>query len=615
MDYSTLVEIYEKLGKTTKRLEKTAIIAELLSETKTEEADKITLLLNGRIFPEWSEEKIGIAAKTMLKALAVASGIPQDKIEQEWKKVGDLGLIAEKLMAKKKQATLFSHKLTVTKVFENLKKLATITGEGAVDQKVKLLAELLSNASPLEAKYISRTALEQMRVGIGDGTLRDAIARSCFPTFVQLFGEAEKGDKKSDEKKCRNISAIEEIDAHDRKECLVFESEYQAREAYNKLIIALEHAHNMTNDFGQVLAIARTKGYKGLLAVDIEPFRPVQVMLYQKAKDIAEAFEAVGKPAAFEYKYDGFRIECHKVGEKIKLYTRNFEEVTKQFPDVVEAVKKHVKCESCIFDSEVVGFNPKTTQYVAFQQISQRIRRKYDIEATVKKLPVEVNVFDILYYNGKSVIDKPFNERRALLSKIIHPKEREIVLSRIIVTEKKEEAQKFYNEALDKGNEGVMAKNLEAVYKPGSRVGFGVKVKPVMESLDLAIVGAEWGEGKRARWMTSFIIACRDEEGNLVEIGKVGTGIKELEGEGVTFQFFTDTLKKDIIEEKGKEIKLKPQLVIEVVYEEIQKSPTYSSGYALRFPRFIRIREDKGIKDCSTLKQVEELYREQRGRK
>lgn len=629
MDYSTLVEVYERITKTSKRLEKTAIVAELLRETKTEEADKITLLINGRVFPEWSEQKIGVASKIISKAIAVATGISPEKVEQEWKKTGDLGDVAENLIQKKKQATLFSNKLSVTKVFTNLQKLATISGEGSVDQKVQLLAELLTSASPTEAKYLMRTVLEELRVGVGEGSLRDAIAWSCFPQFIQLFGERgekeiertekEKTTKKKmneiDESKCKKIESIEEIDKYKNTEKLLFVSEEEARSAYNRLIAALDHGYNMTNDFGKVIAIAREKGYNGLLAMEIQPFRPVQVMLYQKAKDIKDAFATVGKPAAFEYKYDGFRIECHIVGDKIKLYTRNFEDVTKQFPDVVDAVKKHVKCENCIFDSEVVGFDSKTTQYVAFQRISQRIKRKYDIEEAVKKLPVEVNVFDILYYNGKSTIDKPFHERRAILNKIMHPKDRVIVLSRIMITDKEEEANKFYNEALDKGNEGIMVKNLEAIYKPGSRVGFGVKVKPVMESLDVAIVGADWGEGKRSKWMTSFTVAIRDEEKKLVTIGKVGTGIKELEGEGVTFQQLTEMLKEDILEEKGKEVTVKPKIVIEVHYEEIQKSTTYSSGYALRFPRLIRLREDKGIKDCSTTEQVEELYKEQRGRK
>jgi DNA ligase 1 len=338
-------------------------------------------------------------------------------------------------------------------------------------------------------------------------------------------------------------------------------------------------------------------------------------MLYKKADDIKNAFKQVGKPAAFEYKYDGFRIECHKEKDKIRLYTRNFEDVTKQFPDVVDAVKGHIACDSCIFDSEVVGYKKKTTQYLPFQKISQRIRRKYNIKETAEEFPVEVNVFDLLYLDGKSTIDKPFNERRKLLTKILKPKERTIVLSRIMITESEEEANRFYNEALDKGNEGVMAKNLEAIYKPGSRVGFGVKVKPVMESLDLVIVGAEWGEGKRASWLTSFIVACRDNDDNLQTIGKVSTGLKELEAEGTTFKHLTKLLKPLITEEKGKEVKVKQEIIIEVHYEEIQKSTKYSSGYALRFPRFIRLREDRGAHDCSLLDQVEELFDEQRGQK
>lgn len=233
----------------------------------------------------------------------------------------------------------------------------------------------------------------------------------------------------------------------------------------------------------------------------------------------------------------------------------------------------------------------------------------------VKKLPVELNVFDLLYYNGKRTIDQPFHERRKLLSTIIHPKDRVIVLSRIMVTDKEEEANKFYNEALDKGNEGIMIKNIEAIYKPGRRVGYGVKVKPVMESLDVTIVGAEWGEGKRTTWLTSFIIACRGEDNELLTIGKVSTGIKELEEEGVSYKYMTDLLKEDIVEEKGKVVQLKSRVVIEVHYEEIQKSPSYVSGYALRFPRFIRIREDRNPANCSTLKEVEKLYKEQRGRK
>ncbi len=337
-------------------------------------------------------------------------------------------------------------------------------------------------------------------------------------------------------------------------------------------------------------------------------------MLYQKAKDIEDAFERVGKPAAFEFKYDGLRIQAHKIDGKITLFTRNFEDVTKQFPDLVDALKKHVKSDSIILDGEAVGFDKSTTQYLPFQMISQRIKRKYNIEELADKFPVEYNVFDVLYYKGKNVLCEKFMERRGIISKVIDAIDRVIVPSMIIVTDKKDEASKFYQEALDVGNEGIMAKNLEAIYKPGSRVGFGVKIKPVMESLDLVIVGAEWGTGKRGKWLTSFIIACMDDEGNLQQVGKVSTGLKELEDEGTTYSQMTEFLKPLIISEKGKVVEVKPKIVIEVNYEEIQKSPTYASGYALRFPRFIRLREDRGINDCSSLDQVEDLFDMQRGR-
>ena len=358
----------------------------------------------------------------------------------------------------------------------------------------------------------------------------------------------------------------------------------------------------------------REKGLKGLKSTDIKVGKPIKVMLYQKAQNIKDAFERVKTPCALEYKYDGFRLAIHIMDEKIVLFTRGFEDVTEQFPDVVRYVKEHVKVKNAILDSEAVGFNKKTTQYMAFQSVSQRIKRKYNIDELAKNFPVEVNVFDILYHDGKSLLKEEFHKRRALLGKIIDPTPRKIVLSRIMITDKEEEANKFYQASLDAGNEGLMAKNLNAIYKPGSRVGFGVKLKPVMESLDLVIVGAEWGEGKRSNWLTSFLIACRDEEGNLVEMGKVGTGIKELEEEGVTFKQLTEMLQKHIISEKGKSITVKPTVVIEVHYEEIQKSPTYSSGFALRFPRFVRLREDRNVEDISDLGLVKSLYVGQRGR-
>lgn len=653
MKYIDLCEIYEKLESTSRRLEKTYYLSQLIKKTKAEELSEVMLLLEGRVFPLWDTRKLGMASRSVLKAINTATGIDTDKIENEWKKTGDLGLVAEMHTKQKKQATLFSQELTIKKVFNNLQKLSSMEGQGTVDMKTKLVAELLTSATPLEARYIIRTVLEDMRVGVGSGSLRDAIVWSEFPLIIgfELSGEGNQFYFKDKEKvkpdkiissksefdkinilKIKAISTEKEKKEQIEGKELSYDKEL-ARELFNYFVEKVEEAYNIANDWSDVITSVREKGLKGLSEINITPGKPVKVMLYQKAGNIAEAFERVGKPCAFEYKYDGFRLEIHIIDDKngknndkkeinpekhkkITLFTRSFENVTEQFPDVVEFVKKYVSedVKEAILDSEAVGFNPKTTQYLPFQSISQRIKRIYNIKELSKLFPVEVNVFDILYYNGKSMISEEFHKRRALLSKIIDPHPRKIVLSRIIITNKEEEANKFYQNSLDAGNEGVMAKNLEAIYKPGSRVGYGVKVKPVMESLDLVITGAEWGEGKRKGWLTSFVVACRDEEGNLVEIGKVGTGIKELEEEGVTFNKLTELLKPDIREEKGQEVKVKPKIVIEVHYEEIQKSPTYSSGYALRFPRFVRLREDRNVNDISTLKQVEELYKGQRGR-
>jgi len=305
-------------------------------------------------------------------------------------------------------------------------------------------------------------------------------------------------------------------------------------------------------------------------------------------------------------------LQCHKQGKDIKLFTRRLDNVTNQFPDVVEHLKKNVKGDEFILDSEAVGFDPKTEKYLPFQKISQRIKRKYDIEEIAKKFPVELNVFDILYYNGKTLINEDFIERRKILEKIVSNKKKQIVVVRNSITDNEKDVEKFYKESLAAGNEGIMFKKLDAPYKPGARVGHMVKMKPIMDTLDLVVVGAEWGTGRRANWLSSFTLACQDDDGNFIEIGKMGTGIKEKEEEGVSFEQLTNELKPLIISEKGREVKIKPKIILEVSYEEIQKSPTYSSGYALRFPRLVNIRLDRKASDASTLSMVEDYYEGQK---
>jgi len=580
MEYSKLVDVYEQLNKTTKRLEKTGIISEFLKEVGIDDMENVMLLLEGRIFPNYDAREIGVASRLMLKSLSAATGISIDKIEREWKKAGDLGLVAELIVKTKKQVTLHSAKLTVKKVFDNLRRLAELEGEGTVERKTQLIAELLTSAKPIESKYIVKTILGEMRIGVGEGSMRDAITWAFFGKDIGLKYTKEAND----------------IEVEDRA-------------VYNKYVDAVKRAYDVSNEFVLVAKAAKSDGLAGLENIEMQAGIPIQVMLALKADTIEESFETVGTPCAIEFKYDGFRIQGHKDNKgSIRLFTRRLEDVTKQFPDVVEFIKKNVEGKNFIIDSEAVGYNKKTGRYMPFQNISQRIKRKYDINRMADEFPVELNVFDIIYYEGKSLLNEEYQKRRELLEKVVEQEPKKIVLAKHKVTSNKKEVEQFFKEAVNAGNEGLMLKSLNAPYKPGARVGYMVKFKSIMETLDLVIVGAEWGEGKRSKWLSSYEIAAIDDNGNFVEVGRASTGLKEKKEEGLSFEEMTKMLKPLIISEKGKEVKVRPKIVIEVGYEEIQKSPTYESGFALRFPRVESLRIEKGPSEASTLEYVKKLY-------
>ena len=561
MRYKILTEVYEQLASTTKRLEKISILSKFLQTISEEDKDVLYLLI-GRIYPEYDERRIGISEQLVIKALAKATGTETGKIVQEWKKIGDLGKVAKVLTEKKKQSTLASHILTTKKVLDNLRKLPGLEGKGAVDKKMSLITELLTSAEPTEALYITRTLIGDLRIGLKDATIRDAMTNAFF-----------NGDKAASE--------------------------------------SIQKAIDKSNDVAEVFEIAKKGKLKPLNKVLLEVGKPIKAMLAQKAKNIEEGFEAVGKPAAIEYKYDGFRLIIHKKGDKIILFTRRLENVTNKFPEVVEYVKKYTKGQSFILDSEAVGYNKETKEYTPFQSISQRIRRKYDIEKTQKELPVEVNVFDILYYNGESLLDEPFEKRTKLISKILENHPYKIIHAKQIITGDENSASKFYKEALKSNQEGVMMKNLQSPYNPGSRVGHMLKIKPEQRDLDLVITGAEYGTGKRFGWMSSFILSCKQGK-EFLEIGKMGTGIKEKVEEGISFLELTEKLTPLIIKEKGREVSIKPHIVASITYQEIQHSPNYKSGYALRFPRLTALRPDKSTEDVATLEEVKEAYEKQK---
>ena len=562
MNYLTLSKLYEELSSTTKRLEKIEILSKFLRYLHEDDRDILYLLL-GNIYPQYDERKIGISNQIAIKAISKATGTSETNVTKQWKKIGDLGEVAEKLIGSKKQTTLHSHILTTQKVLTNLRKLPELEGKGTVSKKLALVTELLTSASAIEAKYLIRTLISDLRIGLQESTIRESLAKAFF-------------------KEPKSAAPI------------------------------IQKAIDKSNDLAEVFDVAKKSKIKELEKISLEVGKPIKAMLAQKVATIADGFKALGKPCAVEYKYDGFRLIIHKKAEEIKLFTRRLENVTKQFPEVVQYVKTYVKGNSFILDSEAVGFDAKTKEYQPFQSISQRIRRKYHIEKLQKKFPVEVNVFDIIYYNGKSFLDEPFEKRTALIKKIIKNKPYKIVCAKQIITSDEKKAEEFYKKALKDNQEGVMMKNLNSIYQPGSRVGHMLKIKPEVRDLDLVITGAEYGKGKRGGWMSSFILSCVNNKGEYFEIGKMGTGIKEIKGQGTTFNELTEKLTPLITKEKEKSVEIKPQIIVSVTYQEIQKSPNYKSGFALRFPRLTALREDKPLSEITTLEEIKKDFENQK---
>ncbi|MEM5815372.1 MAG: ATP-dependent DNA ligase [Candidatus Aenigmatarchaeota archaeon] len=557
MEYNTLVEYYEKLEKISSKIEKTKILAELFRNCDSKNLEMVTYLVQGIVYPKYMQIEMGIATQLMMKIISKAVGMPVEKIEEEFAKTGDLGLVVEKFIPKKRQSILFKKSLTIEMVFENLRKVALASGEGAQEKKIQTVYSMLLFASPKEAKYLVRTILGELRIGVAEGIVRDAIVEA----FLRKDEESEE---------------------------------------------AVDYAWNILSDFSIVAKIAKEEGIKGLKNVKIEFGRPIQVMLGEKAESIEEVVKEFGKIAA-EWKYDGMRTLIMKKNSNIKLFTRRQEDVTKQFPDLCELCLKRIEVEECVIEGETIAVNSQTGEPLAFQILSRRIHRKYDIEEMVKKIPIRIHLFDIVYLNGEMIINKPLIERRKILENIVKEVPGKFELAKQIISDNVKELEEFYQAALKAKQEGLMLKVLNSPYKFGRHVGGWYKIKPTMETLDLVIVGATWGEGSRAQWLTSYELAVRDPDtGNFLRCGMMSTGLSEEE-----YEMMTGLLKSLIIQEKGKEVKIRPKIVIEVKYQEIQKSPNYESGYALRFPAFVRIRDDKGPEEADTLERLIELYKSQ----
>ena len=577
MQFARVVDAYEKIEATTKRLEMTELLVGLLRETPKEDLDRVVYLTQGRIRPDYEGVELGLAEKMVMRVLAHATGLDDDRIARSWKEKGDLGLVAEQAIVARRQKPLESTPLTTAKVYEHLDAIAREAGEGSQDRKIRLLSDLLGNATPREAKYIVRMVVGQMRLGVADMTIVDALA-ATFATKVD----------------------------RDR----------------------VERAYNVSSDLGEVARMLASKGLDGLDEIHLKLFRPIRAMLAERLETLEEIFKRMGK-AALEYKYDGLRVQAHVSPKRIELFSRHLEITTRQFPEIVEGLRAAIREGGAIVEGEAVPVDPNTGEFLPFQEVSRRRGRKLEVERMAKEFPVTLFAFDCLLRGDEDLTSRPYTERRKALQAVLKPNE-SIRLATMRVTDDVKQADAFFDEALKAGCEGLMAKALDSTYDAGARGYQWIKFKKeysaaLNDTLDLVIVGAFAGRGKRAGAYGALLMAAYDKAKDMFRtVCKLGTGFDD-----ATLAALPDRLAPHRVPHRPARVDSKldadqwfePAIVLEVLGAEITLSPVHTAGQdllrkgaglAIRFPRFTgNWREDKGPEDATSVQEITEMYERQ----
>jgi DNA ligase-1 len=558
--FQTLTEVTEAILKTTKRLEKMDIGGVFLSQLSSDEIESAALLLIGHPFPRTSQRALALDWKALNQILQELLKPSSDLLHRLFAQSGDIGEVVHQLYLQSgtiRQSTLFTKPLTIHDVYSTFIEIADAQGSGSRKRKTALLRALFTRASPLEAKYLAKLLVGDQRIGFSEGMLESTISRSLgLP------------------------------------------------------IDLVRRANMLTGNIGQVTQIAFQHGAEGLRKVKLHAFTPLLPMLASQAEDVQDALQIHGGTSAFEMKLDGARVQIHiqrqKEGTRIQIYSRRLTDVTTSLPDISELVKEQVKVESCILEGEVLAEGPDGRPY-PFQHLMRRFRRVRNIEEMIDEIPVTLYLFDLLMQDDVVLIDSPYVSRR----KRLHSLCGDIPLVEQFVTSDSEKAASFFSKAIRMGHEGLVAKRLDSTYQPGKRGKAWLKVKQSMETLDLVIIAVEWGTGRRHKWLSDYHLAAQDPKtGEFHMLGKTFKGLTDAEFEDITQRLLS--LK---IEQHGGIVTVHPRIVVEVEYDEIQRSPTYKSGMALRFARIKRVRYDKDPSEADTIQHVEELYDTQFKRK
>uniref|UniRef100_A0A7C2VA06 DNA ligase n=1 Tax=Ignisphaera aggregans TaxID=334771 RepID=A0A7C2VA06_9CREN len=585
MEFAAVAQTLDILERTSSKIQQASILAMLFKKCNPSNIDKVVYLIQGVLWPDWKGmPELGIAEKGIQKAISIAVSVPEAEVEKLYKSLGDYGLVVERLKSMKekkaagltafiKSSKVVEKKLSVDDVYNTLAKIALSQGEGSRDIKIRLLASLLSAAEAKESKFIVRFVEGRLRLGVGDATIMDGLAVA--------FGVA------------RDV---------------------------------IERAYNIYPDLGTIAKILVEKGPQSLRSIKPTPGIPLRPMLAERASDPNEIITKAGSPCLAEFKYDGERAQIHKKGETVWIFSRRLENITYQYPDVVEMVLKHVKADETIIEGEIVAVDPDTGEYKPFQELMHR-KRKKDIHEALKEYPVNVRLFDCLYVNGVDLTIRPLTERREWLKKIVEESE-EFRLAEHIIAKDVKELEEFFLKAIENGMEGLVVKSLgpDSIYQAGVRGWLWIKYKrdyrsEMTDAVDLVVVGAFYGKGKRAGTYGALLAAAYDPEtGKFQTVCKVGSGFTDEDlamlpkmFEPLRIPYKHPSVDSDL----EADVWFVPKIVMEVIGAELTLSPVHTCGKGLvkpgvgisiRFPRFLRWRPDKSPTEATTSKEIYEMY-------